>query len=108
MGRALLIASGIIALAALAGGCGQGDVKVRYPTWGTEAPPATIAPANPNDPSDIRRENVQLKQRIDWLNERIGKSDSDYKKKQRDVEEIKADIAKATAERDRYKRAAGN
>ncbi|MFB3893662.1 MAG: hypothetical protein ACE15C_16740 [Phycisphaerae bacterium] len=110
MGRALLIATGIAALVALGAGCAQGDLKIRYPSsWGgAEAPPANIAPADPNSIADLRRENVQLKDRIAWLEDHIRKSDSEYKKKQRDVDEIKADIARFAAERDRYKRAAGN
>lgn len=94
-------------------GCFQGDVTVpdQVVIGGREVysspPPALIAPANSNSPTDLRRENLELKNRIAWLQQQNEKSSRKYDNLGKDMADISADMAKISTERDRYRRAAG-
>jgi len=70
-------------------------------------PPAGIAPANPNNKDDLLRENDQLRQRADYLDNHIRKFSRKYQDQQEQMAQIRADINKIARERDRYKRGLG-
>jgi len=93
----------------LAAGCLNVDAKApRSAYWGRPAPTATIPQADRNSKADLLRENRQLRERIAWLELRISKSAEESRDLDQDKREIRAEMAKIAADRDRYKRAAGH
>ena len=91
------------------GGCV--NVQAKAPegmgSWGTPPPPASVAKASPNSKADLLRENQQLRDRVAWLENQNRKSCKKYSGLEKDKAEIRADMDKIAAERDRYRRQAG-
>ncbi len=99
---------GLLALLATAGCKAHADVNLpSYGGWGNPPPPSYIAPASPNSRSDLQRENSELKARVAYLEEQNRKSSRKYDDLGKDMSEIRADMDKIAAERDRYRRSSG-
>jgi hypothetical protein len=93
---------------ALPAGCIRVDAKApRDISWGAPPPPASIPRADPTSKADLLRENQQLRDRVAWLENQSRKSAGKHREQEGDKQEIRADMAKLAAERDRYQRAAG-
>lgn len=87
-------------------GCFKADVTVpEIPYGSSPPPPAQVPKANPDDRADLLRENEQLRQRIAWLEQDSVRLEKKQRSLAKDLTEIQADIDKAAAERDRYRRA---
>lgn len=99
---------GVALATALLAGCATIDVP-RTPdvyVGGGPPPPAAVAPGDPGIPGDLQRENHQLKARIAWLEDQIRRSNSKLRGKDEDIAELRAELNKLAAERDRYRREA--
>lgn len=100
----------LVVLSLLLVGCMNVDAKAPRITgtgnWGE--PAANIAPASPGNLSDLQRENYELRQRVEWLESKIRKSDEKYRDMEKDMKDLRADIDKMGAERDKYKRIANS
>ena len=97
-------------MAAMLSGCFQAHGEATVPSgWGipSEAPSATIAPANPKSVEDLSRENQQLRQRIAYLERDNGSLQKKQNDKERKIADIRAENDKIAAEAARYKQAAG-
>jgi len=98
----VLLSLGLLAVA----GCFKADVTVPdVPYASSPPPPARIVKADPNDRTGLLRENQQLRQRIAWLEQDNARLDKKIRSLQNDQAKIQADIDRAAAERDRYRRA---
>ncbi len=101
-----------ISLLILAMGALSGCVKVNAKApenipWLTPAPTASVPRAEPTSKADLLRENQQLRERIAWLDKQNRKSAKKHSELENDKREIRADMAKIAAQRDRYLRARG-
>lgn len=108
MKRTILVL-GALMLAGLAG-CGKASVTVPENVGvfvGGPPPPATIAPGNPNSHEDLVRENQQLRDRVAWLEDQNRRLYGKHEKLGVKMDEIRAEMAKLAAERDRYRKEAG-
>jgi len=74
---------------------------------GGPPPPPAVAAADPNTPSDVQRENRELKARVAWLEDQIRRSNSKLRDQDEDIAKLRAEMNKLAAERDRYRREAG-
>lgn len=89
-------------------GCVKAPEKINIGTdYYTPAPPATIAPADPNNPDDLARENQQLRDRLAYVQDQNRRARGKIADLDQDIAELQADIDKLARERDRYKAAAG-
>jgi hypothetical protein len=91
-------------------GCGKASVTIpdNYGIpGGSPPPPATIVPADANSHADLVRENQQLRARVAWLENQNRRSSGKYESLAKDEDEIRADMKKIAAERDRYRKEAG-
>ena len=105
MSRSLAIVLPLLGLLTIAG-CFKADVTVPDVLYSSySAPPAHIVKADPNDRTDLLRENQQLCQRIAWLEQDNARLDKKICSLQNDQAKIQADTDRAAAERDRYRRA---
>ena len=105
MFRSLAIVPLLLGLLTVAG-CFKADVTVPdVPYASSPAPPAHIVKADPNDRTDLLRENQQVRQRIAWLEHDNERLDKKIRSLQNDQAKIQADIDRAAAARDRYRRA---
>ena len=108
MTKVLLCAGLLLILTGLPAGCVNVDAKAPDNiSWGSPPPAASIPQANPTSKSDLIRENHQLRDRVAWLEEQARKSPEKSRQLAGDKQEIQADMAKIAADRDRYRRAAG-
>jgi len=82
----------------------KGDVGVPEGYGMAPTPTSSIPQANPNDKADLIRENQQLRERVAWLDNENRKDAGRYAKKENEVAEIQADMARIAAERDQYLR----
>ena len=89
----------------LATGCV--NAKAPENLWGEPAPAASVSEADPNSKASLLRENHELRERIDWLEEQNHKSARKLRELQREEEDLREEMDRIAAERDRYKRAAG-
>jgi hypothetical protein len=104
-----LLAFVVAAAGAMLGGCFKADVQTPDVSgFYRPAPTANIAPADPASPADLRRENAQLRERIDWCQDQMRKSDKKYRELADDLARTNDETARLAAERDRYRRAAAN
>jgi septal ring factor EnvC (AmiA/AmiB activator) len=101
-----LLAGGLAATA----GCGDINAHATIPSsWaGAPPPPGNIAPADPKSQPDLARENAELKARLAWLEDQNRSLEKKYNSQGKDLAEIREEMNKIAAERDRYKRASGN
>lgn len=109
MARVLLVVC-LLAGAILIGGCGKADITVPpVPSvpYGEPPPPSYVAPADPNSVSDLRRENDQLRARLAYLEDQNVKYQRAYAKEDKQAADLRAEMQKLAAERDRYKSAVG-
>ena len=107
MSRSLAIALFSLGLLTAAG-CFKADVTVPdIPYVSSPPPPAHVVRADPDDRTDLLRENQQLRQRIAWLERDNARLDKKIRSLQNDQAEIQDDIDRAAAQRDRYRRALG-
>ena len=108
MARYLLCASLLLIWMGVPAGCVKVDAKAPENfSWGAPPPPASIPRADPASKSDLLRENQQLRERVGWLEEQDRKSAKKLADLEKDKREIQAEMNKIAAERDRYRRAAG-
>ena len=107
--RTSIALTGVALTAVLLVGCATIDVP-RAPdvyVGGGPPPPAAVAPADPNIPGDVQRENRALKARTAWLEDQIRRSNSKLRDQDEDIAKLRAEMNKLAAERDRYGREAG-
>jgi len=106
-----LVLIGLLVVVAGLSGCVnvKGPERIDIGGEAVYSPPPTsvIPPADPSSSTDLRRENTQLRQRIAWLEGQNRKLDKKLADLQKDIDSIRADMNKIAAERDRYKKAAG-
>jgi hypothetical protein len=108
MARSFLCASLFLIWMGLPTGCVKVDATApENVSWGSPAPPASIAKADPSSKSDLLRENQQLRERVAWLEEQNRKSAKKSKEFENEKQDIQAEMDRIAAERDRYRRAAG-
>ncbi len=106
MVRSILIAS-LLGLLVQAGGCLKVDARAPQSYPGMEAPPAASIPAaDPTSKADLLRENQQLRDRVAYLESRNTRSASKSGKLDTEKQDLRNEMDKVAAERDRYRRAA--
>lgn len=101
----LLTCAGIAGL--LLPSCVNVDAKGPESLWGSSPPSASVSEADPDSKAGLLRENRELNNRIDWLDEQNRKSARRLRELQRDEEELRSEMERIAAERDRYRQAAG-
>lgn len=101
----ILLSLATLAVLGLLAGCAsvKVDVPEGYGIPGPQ-PPSTIAQASPGSPSDVIRENQQLRARAAWLEDDNRHLSNKYDKLGREIADIQADTKKYAAQRDAYKR----
>lgn len=106
MARSILMV-GLLGLLVQAGGCLKIDAKAptSYP-YGEPPPPASIPAADPTSKADLLRENQQLRDRVAYLESQNTRSASKSSKLQTEKQDLRTEMDKVAAERDRYRRAA--
>ena len=104
-----IVLIGVALTTVLIGGCATIDVPStpNVNVGGGPPPPAVVVAADSSSPSDVQRENRELKARIAWLEDQIRRSSSKTRGQDKDIAELRAEIDKLAAERDRYRREAG-
>lgn len=108
MTRSILCSSLLILAMGVLSGCVRVNAKApENIPWVTPAPSASIPRAEANSKADLLRENQQLRERIAWLDEQNRELAKKHSELESDKREIRADMAKIAAQRDRYLRAAG-
>ncbi len=108
MARYLLCASLFLIWMAMPTGCVKVDARAPEDgSWGSPPPPASIPKASPSSKSDLLRENQQLRERVAWLEEQNRKSATKSSELEDEKRDIRAEMDRIAAERDRYRRAAG-
>ena len=100
----LLTCLGIAGL--LLSGCVNVDARPPENLWGDPPPAASVSEADSGSKADLLRENRELHDRIDWLEEQNRRSAKKLRDLQREEEDLRAEMEQIATERDRYKWAA--
>ena len=99
--------TGLLVTGMFLAGCVNVDAKGPENLWGEPAPAASVSEADSGSKADLLRENRELRDRIDWLEERNHKSARKLRELQDEEEDLREEMGRIAAERDRYRRAAG-